>query len=50
MTNKKRKESNVRIWEDDRLLIKEMAKKEGRTLKGELSAIVQRYYFKHYPK
>ena len=48
MKNKKRKENNVRIWEDDRLLIKKMAKKENRTLKGEISAIVQTYYLKYY--
>lgn len=48
MTYKKRKENNVRIWEDDRLLIKKMAKKENRTLKGEISAIVQTYYLKYY--
>lgn len=50
MTYKKRKENNVRMWEDDRLLIKKMAQKEGRTLKGQLSTIVQEYYLNVHTK
>lgn len=50
MINKKRKENNVRMWEDDRLLIKKMARKENRTLKGQLSAIAQDYYLRVFVK
>lgn len=34
------------MCESDRLLAKEMAQKEGRTLKGQLTAVINFYYYK----
>jgi len=40
----KKQETNIRIWSEDWKLLKELSRKEGRTLKGQFKAVVNEYY------
>lgn len=44
MKKNTKKETNIRVWDEDRLLLKEMAKLDGRTLKGQFKKVVNKYY------
>jgi len=44
MKKNTKKETNIRVWDEDRLLLKEMARIDGRTLKGQFKTVVNNYY------
>lgn len=39
-----KKETNIRVWDEDRLLLKEMAKLDGRTLRGQFKTVINTFY------
>lgn len=44
MKKNTKKETNIRVWDEDRLLLKEMANADGRTLRGQFKTVVNNYY------
>lgn len=44
MKKNTKKETNIRVWDIDRLLLKKLAKLDGRTLRGQFNIVVNAYY------